>query len=221
MLDFLKSTVGRKYLMGISGLVWMGFIFGHMAGNMLILVSADAYNSYGHAIVTNKLLLYGTEVVLVLALFTHVFTAISLTIQNKKARGDVGYAMGPNGNKAATWASRTMAVQGSAILAFVILHLATFKYGTHYETVVNGVQMRDLHKLIVEIFHSTGYVVWYLVALVLLMFHLSHGAHSIFQSFGILERKMQQDLKKFAWTYAVVVVAGFLSQPLYVFLIHR
>ena len=58
MLDFLKSTVGRKYLMGLTGLVWMGFIFGHMAGNMLILVSADAYNAYGHAIVSNKILLY-------------------------------------------------------------------------------------------------------------------------------------------------------------------
>lgn len=220
-MDFLKSTVGRKYLMGISGLVWMGFVFGHMAGNMLILVSADAYNSYGHAIVTNKILLYGTEIVLVLALLTHVCTAISLTIENKKSRGEVAYAMGPNGIKSATLASRTMGMQGSIVLAFIILHLATFKYGTHYDTVVNGVQMRDLHKLIVEVFHSPGYVGWYLLALLLLMFHLSHGAHSIFQSFGILERKMQQDLKKFAWTYAVVVVFGFLSQPLYVFLIHK
>ena len=68
MLQFFKSTVGRKYLMGVTGLVWMGFIFGHMAGNMLILVSADAYNAYGHAILSNKLLLYGTEIAIVGAL---------------------------------------------------------------------------------------------------------------------------------------------------------
>ena len=219
MIDFLRSTVGRKYLMGATGLVWMGFIFGHMAGNLLIFVSADAYNAYGHAIVSNKILLYGTEITILAALIVHVTMAILLTQQNRSARGG-RYEINPNGEKGSSWASRNMGLQGSIILAFVILHLITFKYGTHYDTEVGGVQMRDLHRLIVEVFHKPGYVVWYVIALVLMMFHLSHGAHSIFQSFGILERKMQDKLKKFAWTYAVVVVAGFLSQPLYVYLIH-
>ncbi len=219
MLDFFKSTVGRKYLMGASGLVWMGFIFGHMAGNMLILVSADLYNAYGHAIVSNKILLYGTEAVIIGALITHVFCAISLTLENRKAR-NVRYAMTPNGAKASSWASRNMGVQGSAILAFIILHLITFKYGTNYETTVNGVPMRDLHKLVLEVFHNPAYVAWYVVCLLLMMFHVSHGARSIFQSFGILERKMQAGIKTGAWVYAIVVAFGFLSQPLYVFLIH-
>lgn len=217
MFDFVKSTVGRKYIMGISGLVWMGFVLSHMAGNMLILVSPDLYNAYGHAIVSNKPLLYGAESVLVLALIVHVMTAISLTVENRKAKGS-RYAVNPNGEKGPTLASQTMGMQGSVILAFIILHLATFKYGTHYDTVVNGVQMRDLHRLVVEVFQSPGYVLWYVVALILLMFHLSHGASSIFQSFGFLERKMQKGLRKFAWTYAIIVVAGFLSQPAYVFL---
>lgn len=217
MLEFLKSTVGRKYLMGLTGLVWMGFIFTHMAGNMLILVSGDAYNSYGHAIVSNKIVLYGAEATILLALIVHVFCAITLTIQNRSSRNS-RYAMNPNGPKGATLASRTMAVQGSAVLAFIILHLITFKYGNYYETTVNGVVMRDLHKLILEVFQSPAYVAWYVVCLFLLMFHISHGAGSVFQSFGVLERKMQSGIKKFAWTYAIVVIGGFLSQPLYVFL---
>ncbi len=220
MLDFLKSTIGRKYVMGITGLVWMGFVLTHMAGNMLIFVSADLYNAYGHAIVSNKPLLYSAETVLVLALITHVVTAISLTIQNRKAR-NTKYAMQPNGEKGASVASRTMAIQGSIILAFVILHLATFKYGAHYETTVDGVKMRDLHKLIIEIFQQPGYVFWYIISLALLMFHLSHGAHSIFQSFGVLERKMQKGLKKMSWTYAIIVAGGFISQPIYVFLFNK
>lgn len=220
MFDFLKSTVGRKYIMGLTGLVWMGFILTHMAANMLILVSSDLYNWYGHAIVSNKLVLYGAETVLTLCLGVHVVTAIGLTIQNRKSRTS-RYAMTPNGEKGPSVASKTMALQGSIVLAFVILHLITFKYGTEYNTVVNGVPMRDLHKLVIEVFQQPGYVAWYVVSLVLLMFHLSHGAHSIFQSFGILERKMQKSLKKFAWLYAIVVVGGFLSQPLYVFLIHK
>ena len=203
MLDFLKSTVGRKYIMGLTGLVWMGFIFGHMAGNMLLIFSADAFNAYGHAIVSNKILLYGAEITLVTALIAHVVTAISLTVKNRSSR-DSRYAAQPNGDKAARFASRTMALQGSILLAFIILHLIAFKYGAHYETTVNGVQMRDLHRLVVESFHQTGYVIWYCVALVIMMFHLSHGAHSIFQSFGILERKMQDNLRVFAWVYAAI-----------------
>lgn len=218
MFDFVKSTVGRKYIMGISGLVWMGFVLTHMAGNMLILVGPDLYNAYGHAILSNKPLLYGAESVLVLALIVHVTTAISLTIENRRAKG-TRYAVNPNGEKGPTLASQTMGMQGSLVLAFIILHLATFKYGTHYDTTVNGVQMRDLHRLVVEIFQQPGYVVWYVVALIVLMFHLSHGAHSIFQSFGFLERKMIKGVRKFAWTYAIIVVAGFLSQPAYVFLL--
>lgn len=221
MLQFLKSTVGRKYIMGITGLVWMGFIFTHMAANMLILFSADLYNQYGHAIVSNKPLLLGTEAILVLSLVAHVFCAISLTLQNRAARGDTRYAVTPNGSKGSSMASNFMAVQGSVVLAFVILHLATFKYGKIYETTVDGVIMRDLHRLILEVFKSPGYVAWYIVSLVLLMFHLSHGASSIFQSFGVLERKMQCHIKKFAWTYAAIVGLGFLSQPIYVFLIHK
>ena len=220
MLHFLKSTVGRKYLMGITGLVWMGFVFGHMAGNMLIFVGADTFNSYGHAIVSNKPLLYGAEIALILAILGHVTTAISLTKENRSARKS-RYAITSNGEKGATLASKTMGIQGSAILAFIILHLATFKYGQHYETTVNGVVMRDLHKLVVEIFKNPAYVAWYLVALTLLLFHLSHGAKSIFQSFGFLERKMQRPIKSGAWLYAIVVAGGFISQPLYVFFFNR
>lgn len=217
MLDFFKSTVGRKYLMGLTGLVWMGFILSHMAGNMLILVSPDLYNAYGHAIVSNKPLLYSAETVLVLALIVHVVCAISLTRQNRTAKGP-RYAVASHGAKAPSLGSKYMAVQGSSVLAFIILHLITFKYGTHYDTTVNGVQMRDLHRLIIEVFQSPGYVVWYIVALILLLFHVRHGATSVFQSFGVLERKMQSGIQKFAWGYAIVVIAGFLSQPLYVFL---
>lgn len=217
MLDFLKSTVGKKYIMGLTGLIWMGFVLTHMAGNMLLLFSSDLYNAYGHAIVSNKILLYTAESVLLLALIGHVTTAILLTIQNRSASGE-RYAVKASGEKSATWASRTMAVQGSVILAFIILHLITFKYGAYYETTVGGVVMRDLNKLVLEVFKQPGYAAWYIISLLLLLFHLSHGAASVFQSFGILERKMQAGIKKLAWLYAIIVVVGFLSQPIYAFL---
>jgi succinate dehydrogenase / fumarate reductase, cytochrome b subunit len=217
MNGFLDSSVGKKYLMGVSGLIWAGFVFTHMLGNMLILVSSDLYNAYGHAIVSNKPLLYGAETVLILALITHVYCAITLTLKNRKARGH-SYAATPNGSKAAAFASQWMAVHGSIILVFIISHLITFKYGPEYQTTVNGVPMRDLAKLINEVFHQPGAVAWYLVALVLLGFHLTHGVRSIFQSFGLLHPAYQPLIKRAGVAYAVVVAAGFISQPLFVFL---
>lgn len=221
MLSLIQSSVGKKYLMGLSGLVWLGFIFGHMAGNMTILVSPDLYNSYGHAIVSNKILLYGTEVVILLALMTHVICAILLTRENRKARGSSRYEMTPNGAKAPAFASQWMAVHGSIILVFIISHLITFKYGAHYETNVGGVAMRDLARLIQEVFSSAGAVAWYLVALVVLGFHLTHGVRSIFQSFGLLHPAYQPIIQKAGIVYSVVVAGGFISQPVFVFLTNK
>lgn len=217
MLSFIQSTVGKKYLMGLSGLIWAGFIFGHMAGNMTILVSPDMYNAYGHAIVSNKILLYGTEIALVATLAAHVALAVLLTKQNRESRGH-RYAVTPNGDKGPSFASQWMAIHGSIILVFIISHLITFKYGPHYETTVDGVVMRDLARLIYEVFSNPAAVAWYLVALVLLGFHLTHGVRSIFQSFGLLHPAYQPIIRKAGALYAIVVAGGFISQPIFVFL---
>ncbi|MGZ3815222.1 MAG: succinate dehydrogenase cytochrome b subunit [Bdellovibrio sp.] len=216
MSGFLGSTVGKKYIMGITGLIWAGFVLSHMAGNLLIFVSHDAYNAYGHAITSGNII-YIAEAVLILALIAHVYTAVSLTIANKAAK-QTKYAVAANGQKRVTLASRTMAVQGSLILAFVILHLITFKFGVDYKTTVNGVEMRDLAKLMVEVFQNPGYVGWYLVSLILLGFHLSHGVGSSFQSLGLMEGTYRNLWRKLSIAYAFIVAAGFISQPLYIFL---
>lgn len=216
MSGFLGSTVGKKYLMGITGLIWAGFVLAHMAGNLLIFVSHDAYNAYGHALTSGNII-YIVEAILVSALLVHVFCALSLTKDNRVAKGQ-RYAVTASGKKKVSLASRTMAVQGSLILVFVIWHLITFKFGTHYETTVNGVVMRDLARLMVEVFQSPGYVGWYLVCLVLLGFHLSHGVGSTFQSLGLMEGTYRNLWKKLSYGYAVIVALGFIAQPVYIFL---
>ncbi len=215
MTGFLGSTVGKKYLMGISGLIWAGFVLAHMAGNLLMFVSADAYNSYGHALVSGNII-YVAEAVLVLALVTHVFCAISLTRGNRAAKQQK-YAVAASGKKKVSLASRTMAIQGTLILAFIIYHIITFKYGVYYETTVHGVVMRDLYRLIIEVFQSPVYVAWYVVCLILLGFHLSHGFGSVFQSFGLMNGTYRELIRKMSWTYATIVAVGFISQPIYAF----
>jgi len=214
---YIFSAPGKKMLMGVTGLIWAGFVFGHMAGNLLMFVSADAYNSYGHFLTSGNII-YVVEAVLIATLLIHVSCAVSLTHENRKARGNNRYLMRPSGEKGVSLASKTMAIQGSLILVFIITHLIGFKFGTYYETTVNGVVMRDLHRLVVEVFSNPLAVAWYIIALLLLGMHLSHGFGSIFQSLGLRTRSNAQTLNKLSWTYAAVVALGFLSQPIYVFL---
>ena len=219
MLGFFSSTIGKKYLMGISGLVWAGFVFVHMLGNLTILISADLYNAYGHAIVSNKPLLYAAEVALVGALILHVYLAINLSYTNRKAKGHQPQAK-TNGEKGTSVASQSMAIHGTLLLVFIITHLLTFKFGAEYITTVNGVQMRDLARLMVEVFTQPLAVVWYIVCLLLLGTHLSHGFGSVFQSFGLLHPAYQNTIKMASWTYAIVVTLGFLSNPIYIYLLN-
>jgi succinate dehydrogenase / fumarate reductase cytochrome b subunit len=215
-LHFFSSTIGKKYLMGLTGVIWAGFIFAHMVGNILLFIGPDAYNSYSYILTSGKFI-YIAETVLILALISHVGLAINLTLSNKESK-DQRYAVQGSRLKGATLASRTMAIQGSIILFFIITHLITFKFGKHYETTVDQVVMRDIYKLVVEVFKDPLYVLFYVISLILLGFHLSHGFGSVFQSFGLLHKAYSCKIKMLSYLYAFVVAGGFLIQPIFVFL---
>jgi succinate dehydrogenase / fumarate reductase cytochrome b subunit len=214
-VGYFTSAIGRKQLMGATGIAWSLFVLTHMAGNLLILVGPDAYNKYSHAIITNPFL-YVAEGGLVVTLLLHIFTGLKLFFENRAARPDK-YAMPTNGEKKARFQSKFMAFHGSLILVFLILHLITFKYGPHYTTVIDGVEMRDLHRLVMEVFQKPGYVLWYAICLVGVGLHLSHGFYSSFASLGIYHARWNHLLNKFGYLYAAIIFLGFLVQPLYVF----
>lgn len=216
-MRYLSSAIGRKQIMGLTGLVWSGFVLTHMLANLLIFYSAEAYNKYSHALISNPLL-YLAEAGLLLTLLFHVYDGVMLTIKNKQARPNK-YAMAPNGAKSARFQSRFMIFHGSLLLVFIILHLITFKYGTHYTVTYDGVEMRDLHRLVLEVFQSPGYVAWYAVSMVAVGFHLSHGFYSAFASLGVYHPTYSYWLSKFGYLYAAVIALGFVSQPVYVFLV--
>lgn len=216
-MSLVRSSIGRKMAMGVCGLVWALFVFGHMVGNMLIFVSPEAYNKYGHAIVSNKLLLYPTEAILLFTVLVHVVLGVYLTRQNRCAKPQK-YAVAPSLEKRPTMASKTMIFHGSIILFFIVYHLITFKYGPVYEVTYGNETIRDLHRLIMEVFHNPAYVVGYVVCLLLLGWHLSHGVSSFFQTMGLNHPSYTPTIKKISCVYALVVTAGFISQPIYVLL---
>lgn len=183
MIDFLKSTIGRKQLVATAGLGLALFVFTHMAGNMLILVSPKAYNLYGHALITNPLI-YVAEAGLVGIFFLHAILAIVLTVRNFCSR-KTRYAKAPKEKTRPKLFSSTMWFQGLIILAFVVLHLFTFKYGTMYTIEYDGEVVRDLHRLVVEVFSKPVYVWGYIISMLIMFAHLAHGFSSVFQSLGI------------------------------------
>jgi succinate dehydrogenase / fumarate reductase cytochrome b subunit len=130
--------------------------------------------------------------------------------------------MTASGKKAPRFQSKWMIFHGSIILVFIITHLATFKYGPGlaegYETVIDGVKMRDLYRLVLEVFQSPGYIAWYAIAMMVVGLHLSHGFYSSFASLGIYHPRFSPMLSKFGYLYAAIVALGFIVPPIYVFL---
>ena len=216
-MNFLKSTIGRKQLVGLAGLALAGFVFAHMLGNLLILVSPRAYNEYGHALVSNPLI-YIAEAGLAAFFVVHVILAIVLTLRNRNSR-EVKYAMASSGDKKTSLVKKSLWAQGMILLIFVVLHIITFKYGEFYSVNYGNGEIRDLHRLVVEIFQLPGYVVWYVISLVLLGYHLSHGVASSFQTLGFSHPKYTPKIKLGSLLFALVVSAGFIIQPIYVYLL--
>jgi succinate dehydrogenase / fumarate reductase cytochrome b subunit len=190
-----------------------------MTGNLLVFKGAEAYNMYGHMLTHNPvypLISWG----LLAMMLVHVFVGILLTKENNAARPGGAYAVAASPAKSVSVASRTMIFSGTILLVFIVLHLATFKYGAHYEATYNGQTVRDLHRLMVEAFANPAYVAWYVVSLVILGVHLRHGVSSVFQSLGFNHPRYTPAIKAIGVIYALVVAAGFISQPIYVYLVH-
>ena len=174
---FITSTVGRKLIIGLTGLILMLFIGVHMAGNLLLFVSPKAYNLYSHALISNPATIV-IEILLLMSFAFHVLWALAITVYNKQKKGVVHKRLSGH------WIHKTLWVQGVIIFVFVVLHLVTFKYGTLYEVQYDEVVVRDLFRLVAEVFQKPIYVIWYLLCLVILGFHLSHGLKASIRSLG-------------------------------------
>ncbi len=214
-MKYLMSSIGRKQLMALTGLAWSLFVLTHMAANLLILFDAEAYNKYSHALISNPLI-YIAEAGLVLTLLVHIVSGVTVTYGNWKAR-PLKSAMAPSGDKAPRFQSKWMAYHGTLLLVFIVWHLVTFKYGKPYYVTYDGVEMRDLHRLVLEVFQIPFYVGFYLACMVAVGFHLSHGFYSAFATLGLFHPRYSPMISKFGYVYAFIVAAGFMSQPIYVF----
>ena len=222
--SMLFSSVGKKLINAVSGLALFGFIIAHLIGNLTLLTGhADAFNAYGNFLIHKTgVLLYIFEYGLIIFFLLHVITA-TLVWWDKQMARPVNYNKtadaGPTTKK--TLSSTTMIYTGVLIFIFAILHLITFKYGPSvsdgYKTIVDGVEMRDLYRLSIEVFHRPGYVIWYVIANALLGLHLRHGFWSAFQSLGLNHPIWTKIMYRLGIVVAFIMGFGFVVIPLYIF----
>ena len=211
--NYFTSSIGKKQVMALTGLGLLGFTATHLLGNVLIFVGPDAFNFYGHTLTSNPLLIVA-ELGLLAMFVLHLVLAVLTSIENKRAR-PVSYYVKTRTGRGETLASKTMPLTGFIILVFIVLHLLNFKYGSNYETTVDGVVMRDLYRTVVEYFANPLYVVWYVFAMFTLGFHTSHGFQSTFQSWGLSHPKYTPTVDIISMAYGVVVAVGFSSMAIF------
>lgn len=206
---YFCSSIGRKQLVAVTGLLLCGFLVSHLAGNFLLLMGSDAFNIYAHKLESLGALLYVAEGGLTVIFALHLGLAIKLNIENMKARGAKRYAHKKNTGRGTTFMSSTMPYTGLVLLAFVILHIYSLKLGSYYPTTVDGVAMRDLYRTTMEYFQSVGATAWYVIAMICAALHTAHGFSSAFQSMGWNHPKYFLNTKRLGYLYAVAVGGGF------------
>jgi len=213
-----RSSVGRKWLNGLTGLLLLFFIVEHLLGNLYLLRGADAFNSYVALLAGAGDLLYVAEVLLALVFLVHACMGVSVFIDKKRARVQ-GYAMLRSAGSPSrqTISSRSMIVTGSLLLAFLVWHLLTFRFGPHYTTVLDGKEVRDLYSLVVETFAKPAYMISYEIIMILLGFHLRHGFWSVFQTLGVNNPKYTKPIYTLGIMFAIVIAIGFLTIPPYIY----
>ena len=217
--SLFSTTIGRKIVMALSGLFLVSFVIVHLIGNLSLLVSAEVFNTYTHKLESLGPLLYVIELILLAGFVCHFTLAIIITFKNWKARGDKYKTLKSAGDPSKqTISSKTMIYTGAIILIFTVIHIKTFKYGTYYETTLAGETVRDLHRLVIEVFQNLGYVVFYSAVMILLGFHLRHGFWSAFQSLGANHPRYSAFIYTTGILIAFIIAIGFLLIPILIYI---
>ncbi len=210
--ESLNSSIGKKFVMAVTGICLILFLIVHLAGNLTLFAGAEAFNAYVHTLEPFKPIIRVIEVILALVFVFHIVNGVRLWIANRQARPE-RYAVNA-ASKNSSYFSRTMLSTGSIVFIFLILHLssfwATFNFQGHPET-----GEFEFFEIVVYFFSMPWYAVFYIIAMVLLGFHLNHGFQSAFQTFGWNNSKYFPVIEKIGQIYSVVMAVGFGSMPVY------
>ncbi len=231
-MNFFRSSIGRKFLMAITGVLLIAFVAGHLVGNLQVFSGPDKINGYAHFLQSLGPILWGVRIGLLAIVGIHIWAATVLTLENNEAR-DVPYSV--KHTIRATLSSRMMRWTGYVVLAFIVYHIAHFTVGiaqagtfkgnlpeytmtTEYHVagfpvVAAGTSVKDVHSMVILGFQNPIVSLFYILAVGLLSFHLVHGADSMFQTLGWRNGRWGGVLRKICILFAAVYFLGNLSIP--------
>ncbi len=222
--NVFKSSLGKKYIMAVSGCCLFLFVIGHLAGNLQIFLGREAINRYGYFLQSNPELIWPARLVLLTMLGLHIWSAITLSLENNAARPVDYRVYQPVGS---SLASRTMLLGGIMVFVFIIYHLLHYTAQVQYlnftqqdftafmEKLPGGLpsERHDIYKMMVVGFSNPWVSGFYLLGLALLCLHLSHGASSMFQSLGWRSDAYRPFLDRAAQVIAVLIFLGYSAIP--------
>jgi succinate dehydrogenase / fumarate reductase, cytochrome b subunit len=220
---FAGSSVGKKVLVAITGLMLFGFVIVHLLGNLTLFIpdQGEALNKYAHFLehLLHGWLIYVFEVGLIAAFLVHAIYAIKSSWLDKRRARPERYAMVKNagGKSRKTLASTSMIFTGPIILIFVVLHVKMFKFADHPMVTYNGTEMKDFYAVVVEAFKVPWIMISYVIVMILLGTHLWHGVWSAFQSMGWNSDRHIKCLSRLSVVAGIVLGLGFLVLPPYIY----
>jgi succinate dehydrogenase / fumarate reductase cytochrome b subunit len=208
-----RSTIGKKYVMALTGLIWFGYLIVHLWGNLKIYAGPRFLNDYGDFLRTVGEPVFGfsqvlwlARIVLIPAFVLHIWGAVELTNRDRASRPQ-RYSV--RKNLESTVASRTMIWGGLFILLFVIYHVLDFTFGTFNPNFVEG----DIYHNVVASFRVWPVALFYILAMLAVGMHLFHGVWSLFQTLGWNSARTTRVIRNFATFSALVLTAGNISIP--------
>lgn len=215
------STLGKKYIMAITGLAMVFFVTGHMIGNLQLFLGPEALNRYAHFLQSNVELLWPVRLGLLAMIGLHIWSALALSVENKAARPvEYGHGQAPFG---ASLASRTMLLGGVVIGLFVVFHILHYTVcaqaanfiGVDFKTLTDDKGHHDVFAMMVYGFSPKAWYVslFYIVAVGFLALHLSHGISAMFQSLGLRNHTWWSAISQGAKIWAVVLFLGYAAVP--------
>lgn len=212
--SFFRSSIGKKIVMALTGLVLLGFVIGHLAGNLLIFKGPEALNTYAQKLRDLGPLLWAARAGLLLAVGLHIWSAAALAIENRRARPQ-DYA--EKKSLRSSLGAKTMTVSGIFLLAFIVFHLLHFTFGTispDISHITDTLGRHDVYSMVVLGLQDKLTACGYLLAMILLGLHLSHGFSSALQTLGANNDKTLPLFGKLGKLLALAITIGYLSIPL-------
>ena len=208
------STLGKKYIMALSGVGLFAFVVAHMLGNLQVFLGPEALNAYAVFLKSKPALLWGMRLGLLAIVFLHILTAVQLTLRNRAARPE---KYDRNKPYKASFASRTIVLSGAALFAFIVYHLMHFTVGLvdpAYLQLRDAADRHDVYRMTILGFSHPGVSAFYIASMALLCLHLSHGVGSTFQSIGLKNKHSAVWIDRVSKLLAVIVFLGNSSMPL-------